>query len=52
MRTEARVSESTFAALDCFIVAGLLGVYLKLALLGPHWGAIARFQGRMLHPAS
>jgi hypothetical protein len=46
MRPGACASARTLAALDCFIVAGLLGVYLKLALLGPHWGAIARFLGR------
>jgi hypothetical protein len=31
------------AALDCFIGLGALGIYLKFALLGPHWTAIARF---------
>jgi hypothetical protein len=40
-----KVSERTLAALDCFIVLGLLGIYLKFALLGPQWTAIARFLG-------
>ena len=46
MRSGARVPATVLAAFDCFIVAGLLGVYLKWALLGPHWGAIARFLGK------
>ena len=46
MRIGSRVPTGTIAALDCFIVAGLLGVYMKWALLGPHWGAIARFLGK------
>lgn len=36
----------TVAVLDAFLVLGLLGVYLKLALLGPQWGAVARFLGK------
>jgi arylsulfatase A-like enzyme len=39
------MSASTLAALDCFLVLGLLGVYLKLSMLGPQWTAIARFLG-------
>ena len=45
MRTEPRVAAATLAAFDSFVAAGLLGVYLKLSLLGPQWGAIARFLG-------
>src|SRR5688572_27477059 len=36
----------TVAVLDAFLVLGLLGVYLKLALLAPQWGAVARFLGK------
>jgi hypothetical protein len=36
----------TLACFDAFVVLGLLGVYLKLALLGPQWGAVARFLGK------
>jgi hypothetical protein len=45
MRTEPRIDAATVAAFDSFLVAGVLGVYLKLSLLGPQWGAIARFLG-------
>ena len=45
MRRLGRVSPSTLAALDCFLVLGLLGIYLKLSMLGPQWTAIARFLG-------
>ena len=34
------------AVLDAFLVLGLLGVYLKLALMAPQWGAVARFLGK------
>ena len=43
MRDRTPVSTSTLAALNCFLALGVLGIYLKLALLGPHWNAIARF---------
>jgi len=43
MRSEPRLSARTYAAFDCFLVAGVIGVYLKLALLGPHWAAVSRF---------
>jgi len=46
MRTGGRVPASLLAAFDCFVIAGLVGVYLKWSLLGPHWGAIARFLGK------
>ena len=36
----------TLAAFDAFVVLGLLGVYLKVALLAPQWGAVARFLGK------
>ena len=42
----ARVGADTLAVLDAFVVLGLLGVYLKLALLAPQWGAVARFLGK------
>jgi hypothetical protein len=45
MRSESRVSAATYSAFDCFLVAGAVGVYLKLALVGPHWSAVARFLG-------
>ena len=45
MQRLGRLSPSTLAALDCFLVLGLLGVYLKLSMLGPQWTAIARFLG-------
>jgi hypothetical protein len=45
MRPDGRVHAETIAVLDCFLIAGLLGVYLKLALLGPQWAGIARFLG-------
>ena len=35
----------TLAAFDAFVVLGLLGIYLKRALLAPQWGAVARFLG-------
>src|SRR5687768_15601059 len=34
------------AAFDAFVVLGLLGIYLKVALLAPQWGAVARFLGK------
>lgn len=40
------VDTDALAALDCFLTLGLLGVYLKVALLGPQWDAVARFLGR------
>lgn len=41
-----RFRTDTIAALDCFLTLGLLGVYLKVAMLGPQWDAIARFLDR------
>jgi hypothetical protein len=35
----------TLAAFDAFVVLGVFGLYLKLALLAPQWGAVARFLG-------
>ena len=43
MRNRTIVSTRMLAALDCFLGLGLFGIYLKVALLGPHWNAIARF---------
>ena len=34
------------AVFDAFVVLGLLGLYLKVALLAPQWGAVARFLGK------
>ena len=45
MRWLARLPSGTLAALDCFLILGLLGIYLKFAMLGPQWTAIARFLG-------
>ena len=42
----ARLSTTTVAVLNCFLTLGLLGVYLKYALMGSHWGAVARFLGK------
>ena len=39
-------STSTVAVLDCFLAVGLLGLYLKFAMMGDHWGAVARFLGK------
>jgi hypothetical protein len=39
------VHADTLAVLDCFLITGILGVYLKFALLGPQWVAVARFLG-------
>ena len=44
-----RVSTATVAVLNCFLALGLLGLYLKFALMGEQWGAVARFLGK-LHP--
>jgi hypothetical protein len=41
-----RLNADTLAAFDAFVVLGLLGVYLKVALLAPQWGAVARFFGK------
>jgi hypothetical protein len=49
MALSARVSTTTIAVLNCFLALGVLGTYLKVALMGRHWGAVARFLGR---PAS
>lgn len=40
------LSASTVAVLDCFLAVGLLGLYLKFAMMGDHWGAVARFLGK------
>ena len=36
----------TLAVFDAFVLLGFLGVYLKIALLSPQWGAVARFLGK------
>ena len=45
-----RLRTSTFATLDLFLTLGLLGIYLKGALLGQQWDAVARFLGKT-HPS-
>lgn len=35
------------AVLDCFLVLGVFGVYLKISMLDLQWGAIARFLGKL-----
>jgi hypothetical protein len=42
-----RLRTSTFATLDLFLTLGLLGIYLKGALLGQQWDAVARFVGKV-----
>ena len=42
----AWLSPDTVAAFNAFLVLGLLGLYLKMALLAPQWGAVARFLGK------
>lgn len=42
----ARLGSDTLAVFDAFLLLGLLGVYLKMALLAPQWGAVARFLGK------
>jgi hypothetical protein len=39
-------SADTLAVFDAFVLLGLLGLYLKHALLAPQWGAVARFLGK------
>ena len=43
----AGVSTTTVAVLNCFLALGLLGLYLKFALMGDQWGAVARFLGKL-----
>jgi hypothetical protein len=43
----AGISTTTIAVLNCFLVLGLLGLYLKFALMGDQWGAVARFLGKL-----
>jgi Sulfatase len=40
------LGSDVLAVFDAFVVLGLLGLYLKMALLAPQWGAIARFLGK------
>lgn len=40
------LDSTTLAALNCFLALGFLGIYLKLALLGGQWQAVARFLGK------
>jgi hypothetical protein len=45
-RLFAWLDSDTLAVLDGWLLTGLLGVYLKIALLNPQWGAVARFFGK------
>ena len=47
MSAMTRLRTSTFATLDLFLTLGLLGVYLKGALLGQQRDAVARFLGKI-----
>jgi sulfatase-like protein len=48
MRFAPRLRSSTYAVTDLFLAVGFLGVYLKFALLGREWDAVARFLGKTL----
>ena len=41
MRPRLRPGTATFAVLDCFLLLGLLGLYLKIGMLDLQWEAIA-----------
>ncbi|MFI4969400.1 MAG: sulfatase-like hydrolase/transferase [Lysobacterales bacterium] len=47
MRPRLRPGTATFAVLDCFLLLGLLGLYLKIGMLDLQWEAIARFLGKL-----
>ena len=40
------LNSDTLAVFDAFVLLGFLGIYLKVALLAPQWGAVARFIGK------
>jgi hypothetical protein len=42
-----RLHTSTIAVLNLFLTVGLLGIYLKFALLNQQWDAVARFLGKI-----
>ncbi|HET7216956.1 MAG TPA: sulfatase-like hydrolase/transferase [Vicinamibacterales bacterium] len=46
MRYIPRFTSSAVATFDLFLAVGVLGVYLKAALLGREWDAVARFLGK------
>jgi hypothetical protein len=46
LRPMGSVRLGTLATLDLFLTLGLLGVYLKAALLDQHWDAVMRFLGK------
>ena len=52
MRRLGRLSPGTLAALDCFLVLGLLGIYLKVAMLGPAVDGRSRASSVRPHPNS
>ena len=45
-RPSTWLGSDVLAVFDAFVVLGLLGLYLKVALLAPQWGAVARFLGK------
>ena len=45
-RSLLRLPSAVFAVADLFLAVGMLGVYLKVALLGREWDAVARFLGK------
>lgn len=45
MKNRLHVNTDTLAVWCCFLLVGLLGVYLKFGMLTPEWGEIARFLG-------
>ena len=42
-----RLTTDTLTVWQCFTILGLFGLYLKATLLGPEWGAIARYLGQL-----
>ena len=46
MRPLSSLRLGTLATLDLFLTLGLLGVYLKAALLDQHWDVVMRFLGK------
>ncbi len=45
-RWRSWLTPDTLAVFDAFVLLGLLGLYLKHAMLSPQWGAVARFLGK------
>lgn len=47
LSSRLRLTTATLAVLDCFLLLGLLGIYLKIGMLDQQWDAIARFLGEL-----